>query len=411
MSPSPVGRAPALGLVTILLGIAAIAAPWGAGEWSIALVGLFVLVSGVIALLHAVKTSGVDEVRESYTAAVVAIVAGLLLFARPSLLLTALIRILAGLVILDGLRRLAQAIRQPRSEGTWSAFNGALNIVLGVLLWRYGPAFGVIAIAFVLGVWMISAGWRMLLARTEGGPDARPWVPDDSHPDPGLMVPAHPEIGRITRGLFEQEHHRWRIDLNWVITLAVVFFLTHAGRMDLPWNIFGVASTAVAVGGDLVTAVLLTIVLLLPVRLLVRKSTRFLEASAWQRRLGRNEASPRRTAGDRLIDLWLEGRVRFALQLRQVRESFAMAVWRTLQDGLPLIAILIAVNPIWGFSWYFNSENWVTGVWQKLTETRVDVWRERMVEAVIGPVHGGAVRALFAIQPAGVAGTPISASS
>ena len=54
MSPSPVGRAPALGLVTILLGIAAIAAPWGAGEWSIALVGLFVLVSGVIALLLAV---------------------------------------------------------------------------------------------------------------------------------------------------------------------------------------------------------------------------------------------------------------------------------------------------------------------------------------------------------------------
>ena len=171
----------------------------------------------------------------------------------------------------------------------------------------------------------------------------------------------------MARSALEQERQRWRIDLTWCVTLAVVFFLTHAGRMDLPWNVFGVASTAVAVAGDLLTALVLTIVIILPARLLWRKLTRPLETSAWRNRLARSGAVARLAIGDRVVDLWLDGRIRFAVRLNQARTSLGGAVWRTLQDGLPLTAILIALNPILGFSWYFNSENWVTGVWQKIT--------------------------------------------
>jgi hypothetical protein len=28
----------------------------------------------------------------------------------------------------------------------------------------------------------------------------------------------------------------------------------------------------------------------------------------------------------------------------------------------------VALNPIWGFTWYFNTESWATGVYQKMTE-------------------------------------------
>ena len=40
--------------------------------------------------------------------------------------------------------------------------------------------------------------------------------------------------------------------------------------------------------------------------------------------------------------------------------------------GLPVTAFFVAINPIWGFSWYFNTESWASGVYQKLTELRVD---------------------------------------
>jgi hypothetical protein len=50
---------------------------------------------------------------------------------------------------------------------------------------------------------------------------------------------------------------------------------------------------------------------------------------------------------------------------------------------LPITAVLIAVHPVWGFSWYFNSENWATAAWQKIAETRVDEWRVAMIDAAV----------------------------
>ena len=70
-----------------------------------------------------------------------------------------------------------------------------------------------------------------------------------------------------------------------------------------------------------------------------------------------------------------------------------MAVRRGLQIGLPVTAVLIALNPIWGFSWYFNTENWATEVWARWAEHRTDTWREQMVQAVReryrGTAHAG----------------------
>ena len=85
-----------------------------------------------------------------------------------------------------------------------------------------------------------------------------------------VALAPHPELGRVARSALEQERQRWRFHLTWCVTLAVVFFLTHAGRMDLPRNIFWVASTAVAVAGDLLTALVLTIVIVPARRLLWR---------------------------------------------------------------------------------------------------------------------------------------------
>ena len=47
-----------------------------------------------------------------------------------------------------------------------------------------------------------------------------------------------------------------------------------------------------------------------------------------------------------------------------------------------MTAFFVAFNPIWGFSWYFNTESWASGVYQKMTELRVDTWRIRMIDAV-----------------------------
>jgi hypothetical protein len=64
--------------------------------------------------------------------------------------------------------------------------------------------------------------------------------------------------------------------------------------------------------------------------------------------------------------------------LRESRLTLSFALILLLRLGLPVTAFFVALNPIWGFSWYFNTESWATGIYQKLTELRVDNWRANM---------------------------------
>src|SRR6185503_4318947 len=116
------------------------------------------------------------------------------------------------------------------------------------------------------------------------------------------------------------------------------------------------------------------------------------------------ETNTRPTFAGRAFEFWLSRRMRLAMEMREFRHSPNFALWRTLRVGLPLTAILIAVNSIWGFSWYFNSENWASGVWQEITKERVDPWRRRMTLDVEKDAlaKGLALEKVFAVAPDGV---------
>ena len=115
-------------------------------------------------------------------------------------------------------------------------------------------------------------------------------------------------------------------------------------------------------------------------------------------------------AADWLIRRWLESRFNFSMRLREARVSLPVALILLLRLGLPVTAFFVAFNPIWGFSWYFNTESWATGIYQKLTELRVDPWRVDMIDAVTR-AYGGAVTSSFASIPTASKEPGISASS
>jgi Calcineurin-like phosphoesterase len=96
--------------------------------------------------------------------------------------------------------------------------------------------------------------------------------------------------------------------------------------------------------------------------------------------------------------------MRFDLGLKQSRYSLNYSFWWMMLIGLPLTAIFIAINSIWGFSWYFNSENWASAVWQEITKARVDPWRKRGAEEVEKDAVAKAIKAdrVFLIEPEGM---------
>src|SRR4029450_9181 len=83
------------------------------------------------------------------------------------------------------------------------------------------------------------------------------------------------------------------------------------------------------------------------------------------------------------IRWWLESRMRFAIRLRAARFSLPSAFGRGLQIGLPLTAVIVASVPIWGMSWYFDTENWAAGAWNSWAAARTDTWRSAMIRAVV----------------------------
>src|SRR5262249_47419175 len=219
------------------------------------------------------------------------------------------------------------------------------------------------------------AGWSMLLGR-EDKPKPVPQMPLDArHPDGRLGLPPHQEFGKLQASLNTEEEGRRRIEATWCWTFVVVFFAIHIGRMHVAWNLVGMVSPLVAVLGDVGTALLVAFGIILPCRLAWRKLTRPLERRGWERLLARIDQSRGPGLIGRLYRGWLVRRLRFSRRVAKMRSSPRTALRWGLQVGLPVTAILIAVNPIWGFSWFFNSESWATGVWDRWAAERTDTWR------------------------------------
>lgn len=395
----------ALGIGIMILGAIVIFAPVFFGEWIIALLGIALIAAGLLQFVETFRSDDVDKSILSYSAGVVTTLLGGLLFLSPNLAAAGLRFGVTIFFVGDGAFKLYAAYKQTGQERWWSAFNGVFTIALGFLIWFFISAeLGVLAIGVILGLRLVVEGWTMVFL-PERGFESADFKPDERlHPDAKLALKPNDYIKNVREEIspaFEQENGRNAVRC---LSFLGMFFMIHLLRTDARWSFIGFISPFTAVVGDAVVALILAIIVILPLRILWRKLTRPIERIAWRRffNLGENNEDP--SVAERVLKLWLTTRMRFALEMREIRYSLNFAFWRVLRFGLPLTAVLIAVNSIWGFSWYFNSENWASGVWQEITKNRVDVWRKRMAEDVEKDAlaKGIAPDKIFAIQPEGV---------
>jgi hypothetical protein len=209
-------------------------------------------------------------------------------------------------------------------------------------------------------------------------------------------------IERIQR----EEAHRLSADRQWILALLFVLFAIHISRMGLDRTALGILSPLVAVIGDMVFALGLTYVVIIPFRLALRRATMRQARRGWEWVLAET-AGPEslvRRVSKRIVRYWLEARMRLSLRLRSARYSMRTAFGRGLQLGLPLAAILTASVPVWGMSWYFDTENWAAGIWDSWVAARTDVWRAAMIRAVVSAGESTQDGKGFMVMPAGVTG-------
>lgn len=384
------------------MSVLALVAPFATGRWSLQFLGLFPLVVGITDLRTVVTDPQRRTSPAAYVTGVLAIAAALLLYLSPMMLLGGLVISLLAFFAFDGIWKIGQAIvgKPANTPRTVSALNGASNLciaLIGWVLWRTmgGPA----AIGVAIAGYTATAGWRLLLAPESVQREAEPAAEISVHPDAKLGLGEQALFGRIGERLSASRAEVWQAEIYWMSVVGAVLLAIHLGRMQSADTWLGLISPFVATAGDVIMAIALGMLVVLPLRLFWRRLTRPLERKAWQIRFSGQDAEmavvPRT-----LVQAWTDARYSFSASLKDARASLPWAGQLIIRLGIPLALFFAAFNPIWGANWYFDTESWASAFYQKVAELRVDVWRARMVDAVTAE-YGGDSDTLFQIAPPG----------
>ncbi|MFL5327571.1 MAG: DUF308 domain-containing protein [Gemmataceae bacterium] len=395
------------GFLILCTGVVTIATIFLGGGLALLCVGWMLVACGILELLETFQAADETSRQSTYFSGVVSIVAGCLLMAQPQFVVRGLALFVAGSFLIDGLSKIlaARRLRAVPSPWKWKLAAGVINVVISLILITGWPVSGLAVVFVVVAIRMFAIGWPLLLRPGVSTSSGLEKPSESLHPDRRLGLPAHAEFAKLEAAYAAQDEKWLAANAYWGLMFIAVFFAIHFGRMHVDFNVVGFISPLVAVFGDIVTAMIVAFVILLPVRLGWRRLTRPIERRAWTHWLARADQGKGPGLFGRVSGIWLRRRLKFSRRVAQAARSPQAALRWGMHIGLPVTAILIAVNPIWGFSWFFNSESWATEVWNRWAEARTDTWREEMIRAVREQYAGVGMASdqLFRVEPEGVA--------
>ena len=157
------------GVIAVLFGIIALAAP-GAVMLSLALLfGIYMLIDGVIGLVASVRAVVAHGHWGALLAeAVLNIIMGLIALFIPGAAVLAFVLLMAAWALISGGLMLAAAVKLHASHGRWwLGLGGVVSLIWGVLLVA-APLMGAVVLtwwlgiyAIVFGIALLVCGWRL----------------------------------------------------------------------------------------------------------------------------------------------------------------------------------------------------------------------------------------------------------
>jgi len=384
-----------LSLAVAAIGLLAVIAPLRAAEQPLVPVGALLALAGGLEVLHGIRRKEAAAVRRAVTSGVITVLMGLLVISAPYVAGTALVVFLAASFGLDATGYVADAWRSTDRRARLLnalAVLGNVSVALLLLLMQRISVTWLVTLAGALRI--LGTAWTMATSPVHAVEDAGRTVIDD------LDIGDHPEVTALRDRVAAEEQMRVASDRRWAITFVVTLFAIHLARMRPDGSLLGFVSPAIAVLGDMLIAQLVALAVILPGLVSLRMSTRWLERLVWRRHLATTESDSRWRY--RVRSAWLRYRLRIGMRLREVRYSIPAALQRSLAIGLPVAAVIAATVPVWGMSWFFDTENWASGIWNSWAESRTDEWREAMVRALRRGGGANAQSTAFLLAPPGV---------
>jgi len=152
-----------LGALLVVLGIVALGAAIPATFIAVSVAGWIFLFSGVLELVHAFMRKAWKGFFLELLGGVLYFVVGLLLILNPGKAALALTLLFALLLVLGGVSRVVIALVMRPPHWVWILVNGALSLLLGVLIAAQWPLSGFWVIGLFLGIDLLFNGWSLVM--------------------------------------------------------------------------------------------------------------------------------------------------------------------------------------------------------------------------------------------------------
>jgi uncharacterized membrane protein HdeD (DUF308 family) len=151
------------GVLTILLGIFAMAAPLVTGLALAVLIGISLVVAGLVQTIYALQAGSLGRGIVRFIFGGVTVLAGLAIIGQPGIALATLTLFLAVYFVIDGLTTLFASTAVAGGQGKGLLiFNGVVTLALGIMIWRGWPISGVWAIGILVGIRLLFSGMTMM---------------------------------------------------------------------------------------------------------------------------------------------------------------------------------------------------------------------------------------------------------
>jgi uncharacterized membrane protein HdeD (DUF308 family) len=181
-----------LGVVLIVVGILAIISPYVTELTTLTVVmmcGILLMCAGIVEVINAFLAHQWRGFAVHMLSGIVHGVVGLLMVKHPVTMAAGITLLLAAAFMIGGTIRIVGALVHRFTDWGWVLFNGAVTLLLGILIWNQWPESSAWVIGLFVGIDLLFSGWSWvmlaLLVKGVGAQGASAYPPTT-----GSMAPA-----------------------------------------------------------------------------------------------------------------------------------------------------------------------------------------------------------------------------
>ena len=157
------GMVIAVGVLLVILGILALAAPLAAGLSIAIAIGLLLIAGGIGQLVFSFHAGSFGAGLLLFLLGGLRVVVGVLMVAQPLLGLISLTLLLAAYFTIEGIFEIVWSFQlKPTTGWGWALFSGIASLLLGLMIWGEFPLSGVWAVGVLVGLKLLFSGTTLM---------------------------------------------------------------------------------------------------------------------------------------------------------------------------------------------------------------------------------------------------------